>query len=523
MNATAPLPSVSGTPPLSRWAVPALCFGVIALALGLVFREPLGTMVAVWGRSETYAHGYLIGPIALWLIWRRRAVLERLAPRPDPRALPVLLGLAAAWLAGEAAGVMALEQYAVVAMVPAFVWLLAGWRLVRAWGFALAFLLLAVPFGGFLVPPLMEITADMTVALVRLSGVPVYREGLYFSLPTGNWSVVQACSGIRYLIASVTLGLLYAYLTYHTLWRRLLFVALAAAVPVLANGLRAYGIVMLGHLSGMELAVGADHLLYGWVFFGLVMLLLFWVGRFWQEAGPPAAETAPGHEAEPAAAGRIAVHGLLGLALVLAAPAWAAYTDRPPGNAVGAVELPDELADYRRVGNQLPGGWRPHYVNLSTERQALFRAGGGSPVGVYLGLYADQGEGHELVAWDNSLTSPPGDDPGPWRSLGRAGVTRLDLGGGRMLSVPAWRLADGTTELVVWRWFWVDGRLLHRELEVKLHSAVARLTGGADAGAVVAVAVEADAGREAGDLAPRELMAALAGSLGDVLEGNSRD
>ena len=58
----------------------------------------------------------------------------------------------------------------------------------------------------------------------------------------------------------------------------MLFVALSVIVPIVANGLRAYMIVMIAHLSDMKLALGVDHLIYGWVFFGLVMLLLFWVG-----------------------------------------------------------------------------------------------------------------------------------------------------------------------------------------------------------------------------------------------------
>jgi exosortase len=69
---------------------------------------------------------------------------------------------------------------------------------------------------------------------------------------------VEACSGVRYLISSVTLGCLYAYLTYQSTKKRLLFIAVSIVVPIIANGLRAYMIVMIGHLSGMELATGGD-------------------------------------------------------------------------------------------------------------------------------------------------------------------------------------------------------------------------------------------------------------------------
>ena len=150
----------------------------------------------------------------------------------------------------------------------------------------------------------MEHTADFTVAALRLTGIPVYREGQFFTIPTGSWSVVEACSGLRYLIASVTVGVLYAYLTYRSPARRAAFVAASIVVPIVANWVRAYMIVMIGHLSGMKYAVGVDHLIYGWVFFGIVMLLLFWIGSFWREdVAPAAAAAAHGHRpgAAPAA------------------------------------------------------------------------------------------------------------------------------------------------------------------------------------------------------------------------------
>ena len=113
--------------------------------------------------------------------------------------------------------------------------------------------------------------------------MPVYREANHFVIPSGAWSVVEACSGIRYIIASVMIGTIYAALAYRSTRRRALFMAAAILTPIVANWLRAYMIVMLGHLSNNQIAVGVDHLIYGWVFFGLVMLLLFWVGSFWQE------------------------------------------------------------------------------------------------------------------------------------------------------------------------------------------------------------------------------------------------
>ena len=278
----------------------------VALVLSAIFwllawyGDTAQSMVAIWQRSETFAHGFLIVPISAWMIWRRRHDLAALDLRPNFLVLPLLALVGFGWLLGELAGAGVVQQYALVLMIPLLVWTILGNAVVRALAFPLFFLLFAVPFGEFLLPPLMEYTADFTVFALRLTGIPVYREGLFFTLPSGSWSVVEACSGLRYLIASLTLGCLYAYLTYRSFGAaRDLHCRFSVIVPIVANWLRAYMIVMIGHLSGMKYAVGIDHLIYGWLFFGVVMLILFWVGSFWREDLDPQ-QTAQGSGARNA-------------------------------------------------------------------------------------------------------------------------------------------------------------------------------------------------------------------------------
>src|SRR5258706_27980 len=156
---------------------------------------------------------------------------------------------------------------------------------------------LGLPLVEGLIPPMMDWTADFTVRALQFSGIPVFREGLFFTIPSGNWSVVEGCSGVRYLIASLTVGVLFAYLSYRRTWKRLLFVTLSVIVPIIANGFRAYLIVMIAHLSDNRLAHGVDHFTYGSVFFGLVMLLLFWIGSSWRD--PHATPTEAARPASP--------------------------------------------------------------------------------------------------------------------------------------------------------------------------------------------------------------------------------
>ena len=331
-----------------RTALPALVLAIVAILA--IYWQTAESIEAIWSRSETFAHGYLIVPISLWLIWTQRKELARLTPSPDYLGLLLLAGLGFAWLAAAAGQVQVVQQYAMVAMIPTVVIVIAGRRVARALAFPLGFLLLGVPVGEALIPPLMDWTADFTVTALRLSGIPVYREGTFFTIPSGQWSVVEGCSGLRYLIASITVGALFAYLSYQKLWKRLLFVALSVIVPIIANGMRAYMIVMIAHLSDMKLALGIDHLIYGWLFFGLVMLLLFWSGSFWRDPEPGSSAQSATLSPGPVRAPRGAIAGAAVAVVVLAGawPLYAAHLDRS-AESVAAPRLPTPAPSSRLV------------------------------------------------------------------------------------------------------------------------------------------------------------------------------
>ena len=270
----------------SGLGIPLTVVLIVVGVLALYWRTTL-SMVAIWERSETFSHGFVVVPIVFYLLWRRRDAIAAMEARPCWGALFGVAAMGFAWLVGELVSAASVSQFAVIAMIPFAVWAILGTRVVTALSIPLAFLFFAVPFGEFMVPTLMDRTADFTVIALRASGVPVYREGNFFLIPTGAWSVVEACSGLRYLIASLMVGCLYAYLTYRSPLRRATFIAASLVVPIVANWMRAYMIVMIGHLSSNKLAVGADHLIYGWVFFGVVILLLLLIGSRWREDDEP--------------------------------------------------------------------------------------------------------------------------------------------------------------------------------------------------------------------------------------------
>lgn len=510
MNAVPPAPTFNW-----KQAVAALVIVELAL-LGLYFGTA-SAMVEIWWRSETFNHAFLVPPIALWLIWEKRHALAREAPRPALWLILPLAAIAFGWLLGELAAVNAVTQFALVAMLVLAVPLIIGLPAARRIAFPLGFLFFAVPIGEFMMPKLMDWTAMFTVMGLRASGIPVYQEGLHFVIPSGKWSVVEACSGVRYLIASIVVGTLYAYLNYQSLKRRLIFVGFSILVPLVANWLRAYMIVMLGHYSGNTLAVGVDHLIYGWVFFGVVIMIMFAVGLRWREPEAKLPPAAPGG-AGPAASsgfGGLATAVLLALGIASAPHAALRYLESGP-------ELPQPVLAAQALaqgGWEIADGplvdWQPAFANPSGTLNAAVEKDG-RRVGVFVAYYRQQGYERKLISSENQLVKS-GDTA--WAQIER-GSRRLTLGGQPagvrtgLLRSNLFSVGAEPARYRVWHWYWIGGRIVTSDHLGKLWLALSRLGGQGDESAAVFVyAPEPD-----GDALLAEYLASSGSGIDSLLE-----
>ncbi len=509
MKRAEPTLSFAATPAV-RWTAALAALVLLIVAILALYRTTAIAMVQTWSRTETFTHGFIVPPISLWLIWRMRGELAQMQPRPNAWALVAIAATGFAWLAGEVATVGVVSQFAFTTLIVLCVPAVLGIQVACRIAFPLAFLYFAVPFGEFALPTMMEWTANATVLGLRLTGIPVFREGLQFVIPSGNWSVVEACSGVRYLIASLCVGTLFAYLNYRSLTRRLIFVAVAIIVPVLANWMRAYIIVMLGHLSGNKLAAGVDHLVYGWLFFGIVIMVMFWIGSYWREDEARAdlelwnsghSERAENFVVLPAAA--LAVMAIWPLAL------W--QIDR---------ELPPQLSEVAAVG-RVPGwsasdqkfaDWSPRFDNAPAIYQSAFVADAAKheKVGVYIAYYRNQDYNRKMVSSENVLVRS--NDP-LWARVASAS-RELGLGTISLTARSAeLRAADAaTTRLIVWQWYWINGRLTASDHLAKAYTALSRLTGQGDDSAAIFLYALKDAG--GGEAA----LASFAAAAGPAIE-----
>lgn len=466
-------------------SAPALGCAFAVAAILAVYASTAASIVGIWWRSETFAHGFVVIPICLWFVWRARAALAATPARPWWPGLALVAAAGGLWIVASAADAQSVRQFALAFMLQAAIVTIVGLRVARVIAFPLAFLLFAVPAGEFLIPTMMDRTADFTVAALRFTGVPVHREGNHLVIPSGTWSVVEACSGVRYVIASAMVGTMFAAIAYRSTGRRVLFVIASIVVPVVANWLRAYMIVMIGHLSENRLAVGVDHILYGWVFFGIVMLLTFWVGSLWQEHERESASNVVPLSTLANPSTTVRAVAAAALAAVVVAGVFAPVQALMGRGAARPVPLLPAIAAQdgwtEKAGTVTR--WRPLYAGYALEYRQTF-AKDGRDVALHLAYYRNQVKGAELITSANILTLPEsrewtqtlsGADEIDWAGR-RAQVDRVELLG-----------RPYAEELEVFRLYWIAGRVTSSEYVAKAWLAWSRLTGGVDDSALILV------------------------------------
>ncbi|HEX8063688.1 MAG TPA: exosortase A, partial [Allosphingosinicella sp.] len=476
---TAVLPIVRADPLAQAWRGHLAALAAAAAAIGLLFARDGLDMARIWWTSATFNHCFLVVPIIAWLVWQRLPDLKALAPRAWAPGLVLTGAGGAVWLLGEAGNVALLRHFGLVFMLQGSAIACLGKAVARACAFPIFYAVFLVPFGDELVGPLQTVTAKMSMALLALTGVPAHIEGIFISTPSGLFRVAEACSGVRFLVAMAALSALAANLCFRSWPRRLLFVAFALAVAVLANGVRAFGTIYIAWRTDNEVAVGIDHLIYGWIFFAVVIALVVAAGwrffdrapnaRWFDPAGLQAPGTGPGR---PARAAQIAA---ISVVLTAAAPLWMNAVAAAGTRAVPDSPLP-EVAGWTR--GPASSDWQPHFVGADRIRQARYRNAAGQQVDLAIIVFSRQSEGRELVGYGQGAS----DEDGAWSWTGD--------------SAPP---ADGKAELIgshgkvreVVSFYRVGDIVTGSRARVKLETVRTRLLGGPQRAVAVLVAAEA--------------------------------
>jgi len=249
-------------------------------ALAWLYWQPVYGMVLEWYSNENYSHGFLIPIISGYLVWERREKVADALRQGTPWnwGLLVLGAGLVLFFVGRVAGetfTMRISLLVVLAGTLLFSFGIAPFRSI-GFPFAYLFFMVPLPFIVYdsLALPLKFAVTKYSVAILKLVGIPVLREGNVITLVNTTLEVADACSGMRSIVSLLALAAALAYFTQKEWWRRGVLVLLAIPIAVLANGVRVVGTGILAVRFGSGVAEGFFHEFAGLVIFSVAMAML---------------------------------------------------------------------------------------------------------------------------------------------------------------------------------------------------------------------------------------------------------
>src|SRR5690606_38949096 len=206
------------------------------------------------------SHGFLVFAISLYLCRRKIKAIFPLAFSPSVLGLAFLSSVSFLWALASAMAVQVVEEF----LLPLLLWLcfysLHGWRQAKLLIVPLGFLYFAIPFWDYLAMPLQLITVAVNEVGFKIAGITAEIQGIFVALPgIGTFEVAHGCSGLRYLVVGLTLTTLFGYLNFSQ-WRwRIALALLGVLFSLLANWIRVFVIIYVGHETNMESSLIEDH------------------------------------------------------------------------------------------------------------------------------------------------------------------------------------------------------------------------------------------------------------------------
>ena len=273
---------------------------LLLIAAGILFLYyPLaGYLVEKWESLPEFSHGYLIPVISIYLVWRRKELIEAAPKSPSATGIWIAGGSLLLLLLANLGAVKTVACYSLITLIAGVVLALYGAQVLRLVLFPIIFLAFMIPIFTFILTPItfgMKVIAARAATWVVASlGVSIYRDGALIYLPNGALEVADACSGIRSLFALLALGAVYAYLYHGKTWERVTLFLAGIPIAIAANIVRVTFLTLMSYKFGVDATLPGDswfeeggldtstiiHDMSGFSVFVVAFMLLFGLGRF---------------------------------------------------------------------------------------------------------------------------------------------------------------------------------------------------------------------------------------------------
>jgi len=261
-------------------------FHILLLSAALIiicFAPTLRGMVDQWWTDEDMGHGFVVPVVIMWILWRERSRWLVLPTQWTLWGFVLLAAGAMLQLMGALGAGLFANSVAFLITIAGTVLCFGGMPLFRAWTFPFLLALFMLPklavVYNQVTLPLQLLATRIAAGVLSMGSIDVIREGNILDVAGHRISVVEACSGIRYLLSLGFVAVVFAYLADAKPWMRIALLAASVPVAILANALRVAATGLLPVLDA-----GAPHAISGWFVFVICLAMLVLARRLFNAA-----------------------------------------------------------------------------------------------------------------------------------------------------------------------------------------------------------------------------------------------
>jgi exosortase D (VPLPA-CTERM-specific) len=465
--------------------------GAYTCVLALVYYSTFVRLVTYDWAKEDYSHCMLVPFVVLYLLWEKRREIAATPSQPSwsglvPFGIGVLL-FCLGELAGEYFTLYMSFWFAVVGLI----WLHLGWEKIKTIWFSLIMMLAMFPFPNFITTritfQLRLISSKLGVWMLHIYGMSAYREGNVIDLGFTQLQVVDACSGLRYVMPLMVLSLLLAYWFKAHWWKRVVLFLSAIPLAIFVNSFRIAATGVLYGMFGAKVAEGFFHGFSGWLIFMFAipcLLVEMWVLRKAPPKGEAAQVTGPkpqeakdesqvtGHK--PQVTGSKTekpkeaflrpkfIIAIVILLLIFGLSHGIEFRQKVPISK-SFSQFPMQVGEWNGVRDEMEQQFLDA-LKFSDYVMANYRDRAGKTINFYVAYYQDQRKGESIHSPETCL-------PGSGWEFAEAGNVIIPAGGGTssMKVNRAFMVKDNERELVYY-WFPQRGRTLTNLYQLKIYA-----------------------------------------------------
>lgn len=382
----------------------ALILGSLSVAFGLAFFPTLTWIAQEWETSGgSYSHGYLVVAISIVLMVRAIPRSADCRIRPAWWAFPIIFGMSAVWLFAYVATVVGVQVILLPAIFMLTIIAAIGVPASRPLLFPVMYTYFALPALDHLQFIFQAITVFVNGILLHAVGITALVDGNFVYLPSGTFEIAGGCSGLNFILAGLSLAVLYGHLFYKEINQNVRLILLTLLVLMVGNWIRVFTIIIVGYRTEMQSSIVEDHSTLGWILFAVLMIPVFIIAaRIESAQSKPEILSKPIMRESDASASVSWFAAVVAVLCMSAGPVWAFMLNNSDSKSADVqLDLPVGSASWRGPSASV-WDWAPTFSGADAERVAQY-VSGEKFILVYTNVFLDQKQDKELVYFSNRI------------------------------------------------------------------------------------------------------------------------